>query len=370
VTPATQPAPHPPPRQRKKRANEWRTPPAGLSAYAPHPHVAPNFDSLLTAHERLILDYFRNPTQNKQAKQLDTRVWVCGQHSYATLARALRLHWTTIRRAICGLRAKQSLDAREVWSLDRKGGRRVGTLYSIPSYEDALARRRALPDAAITAAGHVVCIGRARKIMTRAEAAAWQIDLARAPRSYNEREQPRPPAPAPPATTTPEEDAPAAPATGPPEEEATTMHKPQAVPAAIRKAMSRHIGLVPHGKAQAIIAEARKRGASRGLTVSDEDIILCVDAAADAAGKKGVRTIEFFRVALPERIDALLDQRGDRIREWADRGGTCPECDGRGFRHATVRGIVHQVRCDCTPLEKFKQLTAAEIPAAVRKATG
>ena len=302
-----------------------------------------------------MLDWLKSP-RNKHARELDAKAWYCGQWSYVTLARQLRMHWTTVRRALLGLIRKCSLDARPVWSLDGRGHRRVGTVYTIPAYGDALERRRALPDVAITAVGHLLCIGRSRRIMTKAEAQEWQIDLARAPRTYNERELPAP-APAVDTAAASEGEQAAAPAHGPPAEEGAMHQKPQAVPLAILKAFRLHVaGMVPKGDAEHLISAARQIAAGRGVPLTDEDICECIHAGAAAAGKKGVRSIRFYRSTLPEKVNALLDERGDRIREWKDKGGACPLCRDAGWRMGTVRGIPQEVRCDCTPLERFKQL--------------
>lgn len=161
----------------KKRQNAWRGAPADYSLYAPVPHLAEDFWSLADATEEKIL---RILISGGKRQANDT--WVCGQHSYAGLARQTRLHWTTIKRRVETTRFKEMVDTRPVWARDQKGGRRVGTLYSIPSYQDALERRRKIPGVAKTPAGHVLCIGRKKRLMTQAEAVdAWGINLAMMP---------------------------------------------------------------------------------------------------------------------------------------------------------------------------------------------
>lgn len=160
----------------KKQPNDWRGAPPDYSLYAPIPHLAEDFLAPLTPTQIQIVNWLKG-----QGKRQANDTWVCGQLSYAAIARGTRLHWTTVARNTAELREKQSLDTREVWARDQKGGRRVGTLYSIPSYSDALARRRAIPDAAVTPAGHVLFIGRAKRFMTREDAALWGIDLAKVP---------------------------------------------------------------------------------------------------------------------------------------------------------------------------------------------
>jgi hypothetical protein len=338
-----------------KRASEWYTPAPDKSAYAPSPHVAPDFYSLFSQTERLLIDWLKSP---KVGRRQENDSWVCGQWSYARIAREVKLHWTTVRRAVAGLKSKQSLDTREVWASDRKGGRRVGTLYTIPSYDDALARRRLIPGVAVTALGHVVYLGRAKRIMTREVAAEWRIDLAKAPRSaYSERRiRPANPAQAMPAVA----ERPAAPANGPPPEEehpATTMTKPDPLPREVLRTLKDCVRqrMFSRGIAERLVLNARKIAVLRGMVLTDEDIVVCIQAGWEAA-KRDVGTIAFFNSALPEKVNALLDERADRIAAWKQAGGTCPDCGGRGLRQIACRGGTMQVRCDCTPLEKFKQL--------------
>jgi hypothetical protein len=349
-----------------KRATEWFTPDASTSAYAPSPHVAPDFYSLLTSNEERIIRWLTSP---KVGRQLENKSWVCGQLSYAKIAAGTGLHWTTVKRAILGLKAKQSLDTRDVWSRDRAGGRRMGTLVSVPSFEDALERRRAIPDAAVTAVGHIVYIGRARRIMTKAQAAAWKIDLHKAPRSYAAEQKRRRPAAA--AAAPPREGyAPAAPATGPPQEEQESpmKPKPEPLPRQIRNALKACVRqkLFTDGHAERLVLNARKIALQRGMALTDDDIVACIEAGWESA-KREVLTIAFYNTALPDKVNALLDERGDRIAEWRKAGGQCPECGGRGVRAAVVRGVGTTVRCDCTTLEQYKQLQDHEIPADAKK---
>lgn len=338
-----------------KRATEWFTPPPDKSAYAPSPHVAPDFYSLLSQTERILIEWFK-----QIGKRQENQSWVCGQWSYAKIAREVKLHWTTVRRAVASLKAKQSLDTRDVWSHDKKGGRRVGTLYTVPSYTDSLARRRAIPGVALTAVGHVICIGRAKRIMTREMAAEWQIDLAKAPRSdYSKARRTPTIAEAAATAAASQQEAPAAPANGPPAEEQppTTMTKPDPLPREVHRALKECVRqrMFSRGVAERLVLNARKIALQRGMTLTDEDIVTCIYAGWDAA-RKDVQSIAFYNTALPEKVNAMLDERADRIAAWKQAGGTCPDCGGSGTRRAVVRGVGYSTRCDCTPLETFKQL--------------
>jgi hypothetical protein len=329
----------------KKQPTDWRGAPAEYSLYAPVPHKAEDYFSLLSPTQEKVVRYLM-----KVGTRNENDVWVCGQHSYADIARATRLHWTTVRRAVLSLIEKKSLERREVWSHGKKGGRRVATAYEIPAFKDVLERRRAIPGAAVTPEGHLLYIGRDKRIMMLEAAKLWAIDLAKVP---NERAQQRaaramrPPVaqqPAVEAKATEQAEATAAPATGPPEE-VKEVDYPKVIKDAFKNCVSQaHFG---KGTAIELIRKARQQAAARGEPISDREIADAIYAGRDGARGGIVQTIAFYRTALPEKVGAILDARIDARNELIANGGVCPKCNGDGLVRVYHRGVGTVERCEC-----------------------
>ena len=319
----------------KKQPNEWRGAPADYSAYAPHPHAAEDYFALLTPTQERIIRYLMSV-----GKRQENDVWVCGQHSWASIARAVRCHWTTVKRNIEALIQKESLDSREVWSRNKKGGRRMGTQYSIPAFGDALKRRRALPGVAVTSSGALLYIGRYRTPMSRETAIEkWAIDLAKVPSSSAAQRRSLPPEP--------KMEAEAVESNPPPKE------KPDPLPREILTAFKDCVQQKLFDKAIAtkLILAARKIGIDRGEPLSDQDIVDAIIAGWENARRK-VQTIAFYNAALPEKIKAILDARTEHRETVAANPGICPYCNGRGLVVRVINGIGATERCACMREER------------------
>jgi hypothetical protein len=326
----------------RKQPNDWRGAPPDYSLYAPNPHPAEDYFALLTPTQEKIIRYLMSV-----GKRQENDIWVCGQHSWTSIGRAVRLHWTTVKRNVEALIQKQSLDRREVWSRNKKGGRRMGTLYSIPAFGDALERRRALPGVAVTANGALLYVGRFRTPMTMEAALKWGINLAKVPPSSaaprrtvlpasqkegaavqtvnDEAMQPNPPPPG----------------------------KPEPLPREILAAFRSCVQQKLFDKAIAVklILSARKIGVERGELLSDQDIVDAIYAGWENAKRK-VQSIAFYNAALPEKVRAILEDRADRREAVTANAGACPYCNGAGIIARVINGVGVNERCVCQREER------------------
>lgn len=271
-----------------------------------------------------------------------SKIWVCGQHTYASIAQRLNLHWTTIRRAILALRDdKCSLDTREVWVNDQHGGRRMGTLYSIPAYADILQRRREIANAAVTPAGHLIYMGRARRIVTREMAEHWKIDLAKVPRSQQHEDRRQHHNSAEDATRAEREAKKQPPrANGPPEAMKTSpgdqpppMKEPEIPPTVLKEMDDRTSGGVTADLALKFVRSVRDQASKLGLNFvpNAAQLVFVVVNIHQASGKKLVPNGMYF-VSSRDRIDKCL-------KDFAETGGVCPTCRGEQRVANVVRGI-------------------------------
>ena len=195
----------------------WFKPPPDTPLFAAIPDVAPLVEHAHSTIEQLVFIFLRDPRNG--AKKDEAGGYLLEglpggtreiAPSYGQLARRLRVPRSTLYRAIKGLIAKGSIEARAVYYADRDGGRRVRTIYYSPPFRNVLLKRRNIPGIVLTAAGHPVIFSRRRRFLTSdAEilsgrskrfgatarlsfadaliAAAWQIDTTHAP-AYPRRE--------------------------------------------------------------------------------------------------------------------------------------------------------------------------------------
>jgi hypothetical protein len=80
--------------------------------------------------------------------------------------------------------------------------------------------------------------------------------------------------------------------------------------------------------AAALVSQARRQAQAAGETVTDGEIARAIDAAAQAASGRGVRHIGFFKTALPEKIEALIEERRAEVKRAAELAKKCPACRG------------------------------------------
>lgn len=120
----------------------------------------------------------------------------------------------------------------------------------------------------------------------------------------------------------------AAPAESPaPQAQAQSATVPDEVKTALETAIPSNAPFSQRSAA-ALVTIARETAAAAGQTVSDGEIAGAIAAAAAAASGRGVRHIGFFKVAVPEKIEAVLEERRAEVQRAAEFAKKCPTCRG------------------------------------------